>query len=344
VETRPELLAHHFTEAGLTEQAIGYCLKAGIRSQKRFANVEAIGHLTKGLALVGTLAESPDRDAQELPFLNPLGTAYIAARGYTVPEVAPIFSRARELCGRIGEPTQTFATMWGVCAFHGTRGDLRLSMELSKEAMVLAERLNDPGIVMEALFVRGIILFLHADFDAARVCHARALADYDDRARTKFWASHTGQDAGVTHRCFLALALWHLGYPDQALQINREMCDLARALGHPFSLAYAQCCSAWLYYDYRLGTEAEAAGDEQLRIAAEQSFPWWHANGTLFKAGGMLLQGRLDDARSVLGEALNVYQGERTRNRKLFVHKELRHTRYCRSISASPWWTMTYGF
>ena len=51
-ETRPELLAHHFTEAGLAEKAAGYWLKAGARSRDRSANVEAIGHLTKGLALV----------------------------------------------------------------------------------------------------------------------------------------------------------------------------------------------------------------------------------------------------------------------------------------------------
>src|SRR5262245_43691861 len=77
-ETRPELLARHFTEAGLPDKATGYWLKAGLLSRERFANVEAIGHLTKGLAVLATLAESSERDARELEFLNPLGTAYIA--------------------------------------------------------------------------------------------------------------------------------------------------------------------------------------------------------------------------------------------------------------------------
>src|SRR5262249_9579585 len=80
-QTQPELLAHHVTEAGLTRKAIGYWLQAGLRSRDRFANVEAIGHLTKGMELLATLAESPERDAQELQLLNPLGTAYIASRG-----------------------------------------------------------------------------------------------------------------------------------------------------------------------------------------------------------------------------------------------------------------------
>src|SRR5262249_38065768 len=103
-ETQPELLAHHFTEAGLTKKASGSWLKAGLRSRDRFATVEAIGHPPKGMELLATLAESPERDARELQLLNPLGTAYIASRGYTVPEVGPIFRRARELCDRIGQP------------------------------------------------------------------------------------------------------------------------------------------------------------------------------------------------------------------------------------------------
>ena len=72
-ETRPELLAHHFSEAGLAQKGTEYWLKAGLRSRDRSAEVEAIGHLTKGLALVAGFVESPERDAQELQFLNALG-------------------------------------------------------------------------------------------------------------------------------------------------------------------------------------------------------------------------------------------------------------------------------
>src|SRR5207302_7126070 len=103
VQTQPELLAHHFTEAGLTEKAIGYWLKAGLRSRERSAEVEAIAHLMKGLELVEALDESPERDARELELLSPLGTAYIASRGYAAPEVGPVFQRARELCERVGQ-------------------------------------------------------------------------------------------------------------------------------------------------------------------------------------------------------------------------------------------------
>jgi tetratricopeptide (TPR) repeat protein len=162
---------------------------------------------------------------------------------------------------------------------------------------------------MEALFVRGLTSFFHGNFADARACHARAIADYDDRARTKFWAGHTGQDSGVTHRSFLALALWHLGYPDQALQVSREVLDLAHSLDHPFSLVFAQGMSGLLYHDCWVDAQTKAAVAEQLRVAAEQRFPFWEAIGRVLKVGGLLLQGRLDDALSLLREALNVYRG-----------------------------------
>ena len=98
------------------------------------------------------------------------------------------------------------------------RGDLRLCVDLAADGMALAERLNDPGMLMEALFMPGATMFYRAQFADARACYEKAVAAYDDRERTRFWTAYTGHNAGVTHRCYLALALWHLGYPDQALK------------------------------------------------------------------------------------------------------------------------------
>jgi predicted ATPase len=50
--TQPELLAHHYTEAGMLAQAIPYWQRAGQRALERSANLEAIGHLTKGLEVL----------------------------------------------------------------------------------------------------------------------------------------------------------------------------------------------------------------------------------------------------------------------------------------------------
>jgi predicted ATPase len=309
VEMQPELLAEHFTEAGIIEKAIGYYLRAGLRSRDRFAHVEAISHLTKGLNLLETLEASPELDARELELLGPLGTAYIASRGYAAPEVGPVFRRARALCERVGQTPQVFAMMWGNFAFHIVRGDFRICTELADEAMAFGERLNDPGILMEALFLKALTRLYRGDFAGARDYCERAIADFDDRERTAFWAGLVGEDAGVTHRCYLALAWWHLGFPDKALRLNDEMLELARTINQPFSLEYALHHTAWLYQHCRLGIPTQTAGDEQIRIATEQGFLFWHASGTLYVAGGLLLQGRLEQGLRLLQKGLEAYRG-----------------------------------
>jgi serine/threonine protein kinase/predicted ATPase len=300
VETQPELLAHHYTEAGLPERAVGYWLKAGLRSTERAAHCEAIGHLTKGLDLLETLEETREHDEQKLRILTTLGPAYIATRGYAAHEVGPVLLRARELCQRIGDEPQLLGIMLGTWEWHLVRGDLWPCVGLAADGMALAERLNDPGMLMEALLMPGATMFYRAQFAEARVCHEKALAAYDDRERTRIWTAYTGHNAGVTHGCYLALDLWHLGYPDQALRLDRKTHELARTIGHAFSLGHAVDFTAFLCQYCRLGAEVLAAAEEELVIGTEHGFQLWRALGTLHKGAGLLLQGRGEEALPLL--------------------------------------------
>jgi predicted ATPase len=151
-------------------------------------------------------------------------------------------------------------------------------------------------------------MFYRGQFADARACYENALAGYDDRGRTKFWATHSGHNAGVTHRCYLALALWHLGYPDQALLVDRETRELARSIGHAFSTGHAVDFTAFLCHYCRLGAEVQAAAEEELALAADQGFQLWHACGTLHKGTGMLLQGRREEALALLLKGFSAFR------------------------------------
>ncbi len=196
----------------------------------------------------------------------------------------------------------------GIWEWHFVRGELRLCRELVAEAMEFARRLNDPGSMMEAFYMAGQTMLYRADFAGARDRFATAVAEFDDRERTKFWAAQTGHNAGVNIRCNLAVSLWHLGYPDQALEANREVCQLAREIGHPFSLAYCLHHTGWLYQYCRLGAEVQAAAEEEIAIATEQGFALWHATGTFFKGAGMLLQGRSEESLPLLLKGLDAFR------------------------------------
>jgi serine/threonine protein kinase/class 3 adenylate cyclase/predicted ATPase len=307
-ETQPELLGHHFAEAGLTERAVGYWLKAGQRSRDRSAFEEAIAHLARGLELVGTLPESPARDGVELQFLTGLAPAYIAARGYAAPEAGPILERAREVCRRTGDRPLQFGIMLGMWEWHIVRGDLRACVGQAADGMALAETQGDPGMMMEALFMPGVTMFYRGQFAEARTQHETALRAYDDRARTKFWTAYTGHDAGVTHRCYHALTLWHLGYPDRAASLARETCALARAIDHPFSLEHAVDFAAFLAIYCRIGTEVQTNAKEETAVATEQGFPFWHALGTLHAGAGLLLQGQPEESLPLLRKGFAAFR------------------------------------
>jgi predicted ATPase len=96
-ESQPELLAHHYSEAQLHNQAIHYWHQAGQRASECSANLEAIAHLTRGLELIKTLPDTPERARQELGLCLTLGPALMAIKGWAVPEVAQVYVRARVL-------------------------------------------------------------------------------------------------------------------------------------------------------------------------------------------------------------------------------------------------------
>ena len=301
-------LAHHFSYSNNQTKAVEYLHLAGAQAMSRGALLQAIRDFEGGLKMLETFPSDAKRDALELQLLSPLGTAYIAVRGYAAPEVGPVFGHARELCERIGQPPQLFAVVWGNFAWHVVRGEMGLSMDLAREAMALAERFDDPGIWMEALFLLGVTLFYRGDFAGARRQYDKALAEYDDRERTRLWASRVGEDAGVTHRCYLALALWNLGYSEQALRVSRETKELARSIDHPFSLAYAQHHTSWLYHRLGMAPELKVASEEGIETATEHGFALFRATGTLYRGAGFALEGRLDEALPLLTQGLEAYR------------------------------------
>jgi hypothetical protein len=81
IENQPELLAHHYAEAGLPEKAAGYWLRAGKIAAARFANIEAIAHLRRGIEAVGSFPDAATKDRLELDFQFALGPCLRATQG-----------------------------------------------------------------------------------------------------------------------------------------------------------------------------------------------------------------------------------------------------------------------
>jgi predicted ATPase len=116
-ETQPELLAQHYTEARLAEQAVGYWQRAGERSNTQSAYVEAVAHLTKGLEVLKTLPDTPARAQHELDMQIALGHALAGTKGQASPEREHAFVRARALCHQVGDTSRLFTVLVGLRLF-----------------------------------------------------------------------------------------------------------------------------------------------------------------------------------------------------------------------------------
>lgn len=136
-ETQPELLAYHYTEAGLNEVAVDYWQQAGARAVARSAHVEAIGHFMRGLEVLRRLQDTSTRAQQELSLQLALGAPLIATKGYAAAEVERAYGRARELCQQIEETPEVFRALWGLRTVHYLRAELRMALELGKQLLMV---------------------------------------------------------------------------------------------------------------------------------------------------------------------------------------------------------------
>jgi predicted ATPase len=304
--TRPEVLARHWTEAGETDQAIDYWLAAGRHAQAAFANAEALGHLARGLDLLETRTESPERDAKELEFQIPRSVVLMTARGYAHPDLEGIQNRARHLCERIGEDAPLFHVLWGIWALRLIRDEMDTALALADELLALATRRGDRGLQMEAWFSLAITRCYRGDFSGCRQACRRCeeLEDVDvGVSHSKF----TGQNAGMAYRCYAALSAWYLGYPDEALRRMPAAVGHARTVKHAFSTAYALHHSGWLAYLLRMPDEGIRFGDRCVALSEDQGFAFWKSLGIVNRGTGHMVAGRPAQAHPLIEEGLGLY-------------------------------------
>jgi predicted ATPase len=195
-DTQPELLAHHYTEAGLSVQAIPYWQRAGQRAVERSAQLEAVQHLTTGLALLATLPDTPTRAQQELDLHLALGPTLMATKGFAAPEVEQTYARARALCAQVGDTPQLLPTLRGLWRFYHTRGALPTARELADQLSRLAQRTAAPTHLLEAHGALGATLFHLGDYATARTHLDQGIALIDPPAQRALALRH-GEAAGV---------------------------------------------------------------------------------------------------------------------------------------------------
>ena len=272
VEAQPELVARHYEEAGRASQAIACYQRAGERATERSANEEAIRHLTRALALLSALPEGPERDQRELALRVALGNPLMAAKGYSSPEVAATYGRARELSQTIGEAPRLSQALFGLATFYSARGDLEPCIEVARQLLGLGERSGDASVLLAGHLAMGFPLYWRGEPGASLEHFERTMALYDP-VEHRGLAYVYGQDPDLFSRSMAAWSLWLVGRPDQALRRAEENVELGRKSGHAFSLAFALAFGAVVHHLRREPARAGEWAEEAVALSEELGFP-----------------------------------------------------------------------
>jgi predicted ATPase len=188
------------------------------------------------LELLATLPDRDERPQQELGFQMVLGPALMATQGYAGRDVERAYARARQLCQQVGETPQLFPVLWGLCRFYTTRGELQTARELEDQLLRLAQRQDDPDLLMAAHNALGQTLFYLGEFALARTHLEQGAALYEPQQHRSHALLYV-TNPGLFCLTLVSWALWFLGYPEQALHRSQQACTLAQELAHPASQA-----------------------------------------------------------------------------------------------------------
>lgn len=240
--SRPEILAHHCTEALLVEPAIQYWQMAGERALRGAAMTEAVKHLTRGMNLIPRLPDGPARNRKELGLCVALARATYSVKG-PCGDTLRLFSRARDLLDESATLDERMSVLTGLWRVESNRGDHIAARELARQSVAVAVHCRGDEMLGRANLSQGVTLCWMGMFAEARRCLERAI---DRFARNRELTTTAALFGAGNAQSILGLTLWPLGYPEQALRASAQGLAIARESGYAAAVSIALVSAAQL--------------------------------------------------------------------------------------------------
>ncbi len=313
-ESQPELLAYHYTEADSKEIAIKYWMQAGQRAAANSADQEAVVHLLRGLSLLESLPESPERNHRELAFHLALSSPYINTKGWGSVETRVSYARAHELCELLGEIEQLLPILLGQW-LSTIFDDILEAREIATELLHLSEQVDNVVGIMQANRLLGLTAYFHGDYALIEPHIERSLSLYDPQKHQSLgldWV-YDPYVGGLVGRAIYQFAS---GLLDQALKTGENFITYARELDQLSTLVYALWNQCILRIQVRDARTAEKLSDEALTIAEENGFLYYISESQKLNGWSIAKRGRREEGLSQLYGEL---QSHRTGGKKFLL-------------------------
>jgi len=293
VANEPELLAEHYSEAGLAERAIRYWRRAGERASERSENLEAENHFKNGLRLLDDLQDSAAKKELELSLLIGLGPVEIAIGGPGSKGTNDVYERAVSLCAELPNSPLHFAAHWGQWR---TSRTYLIKRDRADKLSAVTMTLGDPGLSLQAHHCQWAVLFnlgIH-DNCCQHVDHGIKL--YDDGDYRSHALIYGGHDPAVCGHGQAALSLWLLGFPERAMIRVNQALAVAEELSHAGSVLHAVEI-ALMFHRFREDVDqVEVLAKRMIALSREEEFAALEVKGTLFRDWALGRRGHVEQA------------------------------------------------
>lgn len=317
VATEPELLAHHLTQAGLSDKAAIRWHEAGQLSLAHSGTAEAIAHLEQGLDVLSANGTDPASRKTELDLQLTLAGALAAAKGHGVEQTHDAYARAVELARELHQTDVLFPALDGLITFRFSRGEISEAIKLGEEFLDAAEAEDDEGARIVGHMNLGVFHLTRGELEIAESQFQSVLALYDAESHSalKFIYAY---DPKVICSGYLAWAQLALGRADEALASSRQSVDFAKDLSHPLSLGFALHRSAAVHQLLRDVEAVEETAQEMEALAAKQGFVTYRAQAQLYQGWLSIQRGAVDEGTDLLTQSLEELRA--TKDEDYFPH------------------------
>lgn len=307
-ERQPELVAHHFEEAGLAAEAMRYWRKAGIRAAGRSANPEAASHFERALEVSQDLPQDRDLKERQLDIYLRLGPLLMSSKAFTSPAVEAAYMNARRLCDEVGTQSQLFTVLWGLWLHYAHRGRIDEARPMTRRILEIASGLDDPGLTLQAHHAAWTTEIWHGDLQTCSRHAHEGIRLYDRETHHSHAYLFGGHDPGVCARGTAAIVAWFLGKPDLALELTRAGAELARSLDHPYSRIITM--HDYMEIEALRGNPERSAqfGRRSIEMCTEQEVPNYLAVGHIFAGWGAAATGDFDQGMAEMQAGLDAYR------------------------------------
>jgi class 3 adenylate cyclase/predicted ATPase len=310
VSVQPEILAHHYSEAGFAELSIVNWLKAGALAASRYAHLEAIAYLRLGLEQLAEITEPGKSNAMEIELQAALGLSLIAIKGFASPEVGAVYTRAEQLCLVTGNRSSLSDALRGLWNYHIVKGEVPRALEIAARSLTIAEQDNDPGRLLVAHQGLSGRMWL-GDFVASCEHIDKALSfesDIIEDESAKDENLSIGADARVFIRAYGCHALWHRGEFQRATELSEEGIARARILKGPFTLAIALDYAAMMHqfdHNYMVVQEFTA---EAIELCTEHHFAYYLAWARMIHGWAVFQTGDVETGLAEVQEGFDAFE------------------------------------